>query len=327
MASTFWQSLNIKESCGRYHIALWQCPQFLFIVMGLVVIVAIIFTNLMARLYTEPEVAAMIVLVVTAFLFTVGTMLVRAFEEIAETSVAKSEFISVVSHEMRNPLSTIKWQLNLLEKLIEELANPELVESFTTIQDQNTKAIRLVNELIEVYRIEDKKVLLTPAPFSLVSLAERAMKENEHYARALTIRISLMAPADIPLVFADRKKIEIVMGHLINNAIQYSEEGGEIIITIQQKGQFVVWIISDQGVGIPKEEVELVFGKFFRAHNKLRYHTSGLGLGLYLVRSLVELSGGKVHIESHEGKGTTIWFTLPVSPLGASQEREPLIHV
>ncbi|PIR69274.1 MAG: hypothetical protein COU47_04240 [Candidatus Niyogibacteria bacterium CG10_big_fil_rev_8_21_14_0_10_46_36] len=327
-SSSIFDSLNIRKTCDRYRVGLWQCPQFLFIIMGFVIIVAIIFTNLTARLYTEPEVAALIVLVVTALLFSVGTVLVRAFEEIAEASVAKSEFISVVSHEMRNPLSTVKWQLNLLEKTSEELANPELTESLATIQDQNTKAIRLVNELIEVYRIEDNKVVVTPAPFSLATLTEKTLNDFEHFAKALNINMSLMAASNLPLVFADRKKIEVAIGHLLDNAIQYSEEGGEITITIQQKGSFVIWTVSDQGVGIPKEELDLVFGKFFRAHNKLRYHTSGLGLGLYLVRSLIELSGGQVRVQSQESKGTTIWFSLPISPLGEGDaSREPLVSV
>lgn len=329
MAHTFsFNSLNIKKTCERYRVGLWQCPQFLFIVMGFVIIVAILLTNLTARLYAEPEVAALIVLVVTALLFSVGTILVHAFEEIAETSVAKSEFISVVSHEMRNPLSTVKWQLNLLEKTAEQIANAELTESLATIQDQNTKAIRLVNELIEVYRIEDNKVVLTPSPFSFGTLTEKTMNDFEHFAKALNINMSLMAASNLPLVFADRKKIEVAIGHLLDNAIQYSEEGGDIMITIQQKGSSIIWTISDQGVGIPKEELELVFGKFFRAHNKLRYHTSGLGLGLYLVRSLIELSGGEVRVQSQESKGTTVWFSLPISPLGeADASREPLIGV
>lgn len=330
MAHTFslFNALNIKKTCERYRVGLWQCPQFLFIVMGFVIIVAILLTNLTARLYAEPEVAALIVLVVTALLFSVGTILVHAFEEIAETSVAKSEFISVVSHEMRNPLSTVKWQLNLLEKTAEEIANEELTESLATIQDQNTKAIRLVNELIEVYRIEDNKVVLTPAPFSLASLTEKTMNDFEHFAKALNINMSLMAASNLPFVFADRKKIEVSIGHLLDNAIQYSEEGGDIMITIQQKGSSIIWTISDQGVGIPKEELELVFGKFFRAHNKLRYHTDGLGLGLYLVRSLVGLSGGEVRVQSQEGKGTTVWFSLPITPLGeADASRQPLIGV
>lgn len=317
MANTL-ESLNIKKTCERYHVGLWQCPQFLFIIMGLVIIASIILTNLAARLYTEPEVAAIIVLAVAALLFPVGTILVRAFEEMAEASIAKSEFISVVSHEMRNPLSTIKWQLNLLDNIKKE-GNEELVESLATIYDQNAKAIRLVNELIEVYRLEDNKVIPSPSPFSLTALTEKVVDEFSHYAEALNVKVSVLAASDSPLVFADRKKIEVVLDHLLNNAIQYSETGGEITVTLQHKGSYVIWTITDQGVGIPKEEIDLVSGKFFRAHNRLRYHTSGLGLGLYLARSLIEISGGKIHFDSQENHGTTVWFSLPVNPLGREE--------
>lgn len=308
-------ALNIKKACEQYRVRLWQCPQFLFIVMGFIIILAIIITNITARVYTEPGIAALIVLVVSAFLFVVGTVVVRAFEEVALSSLAKSEFISIVSHEMRNPLSTVKWQINLLEKLLEEIKNEELKESIATINDQNSRAIRLVNELIEVYRVEDKKLTLNPAPFSLPFLTEDAVKGVGHYARALNIAISLMEGGNLPLVFADKKKVEMVVGHLLNNAIQYSEGGGVISITMEKRGNFIMWTIMDQGVGIPKKDLELLFGRFFRSHNKLRYHTGGLGLGLFLARALIKASGGRVGIHSVEGRGTTVWFTLPINPL------------
>jgi len=306
------ESLNIKKSCEQYRVSLWQCPQFLFIVMGFIIVVSIVVTNITARLYTEPEIAAFIVLVITAFLFVVGTVVVRAFEEVALSSLAKSEFISIVSHEMRNPLSTVKWQINLLEKILEELNNDELKEGIATINDQNARAIRLVNELIEVYRIEDKKIILNPAPFSLTALTQEIGERSKHYADALNISTSVLMGDDLPHVFADKKKIEMVIDHLISNAIQYSDGGGEISISIERKGSYVLWTIADHGVGIPKKEINLLFERFFRSHNKLRYHTGGLGLGLFLARALIEASGGRVGIQSVEGRGTTVWFTLPI---------------
>lgn len=308
------ESLNVKKSCEKYQVGLWQCPQFLFIIMGFIIVVAIVITNVTARLYTEPEIAAIIVLAVAALLFVVGTVVVRAFEEVALSSLAKSEFISIVSHEMRNPLSTVKWQLSLLGKLVEDINNDELRESLATISDHNARALQLVSELIEVYRVEDKKLTLHPTPFSLPILTEYTVGSVRHYANALNITISLFAGSNLPPVFADKKKIEMVIGHLINNAIKYTEGGGDVSITIEQKGDYIAWTIMDQGVGIPKKELDMIFGRFFRSHNKLRYHTGGLGLGLYLTRAIVEASGGRISVQSTEGKGTTVRFTLPITP-------------
>ncbi|PIR70193.1 MAG: hypothetical protein COU46_02910 [Candidatus Niyogibacteria bacterium CG10_big_fil_rev_8_21_14_0_10_42_19] len=310
----FLKSLNVKKYCYEYGIDLWQCPQFLFIIMGVIIIIAIIVTNITARLYADPEIAALIVLTVTAFLFIVGSAVVHAFEKVAEVSRAKSEFISVVSHEMRNPLSSIKWQLELIKDSAQKMESKEISEAVEDISVENSKALRLVNDLLEAYRIEDNKMILQPAPFSLAETTQSAIEKFERTAKQSNISLSLFSSENLPQAYADPKKVQSVVEHLIDNALRYSEKG-EIVISIDKKGGRLLWSISDQGVGIPKEEFDLLFSKFFRSHNRLRYHTGGLGLGLYLMREIVKASGGTIKVHSIEGKGTTFWITLPTSPL------------
>lgn len=307
-------ALNIKRQCGEYGVGLWQCPQFLFIVMGIIIILAIVVTNVTARIYTEPEVAALIVMAVAAFLFVVGHLVVRAFEKVAEASRSKSEFISVVSHEMRNPLSAIRWQLDVLKTQTDKIDAANLLAAFSVLETENLKALRLVNDLLEAYRVEDKNLGLQPRPFSIIELTRQIGAKFEYLAKKANVTISIAANENTPYAFADQKKVQLVIEHLIDNAISYSD-GGEAVISVERKKNNILWTISDQGVGIPASEIKKVFGKFFRSHNRMRYHTGGLGLGLYLAKEIIGASGGNIGIRSIEGRGTTVWFTLPINPL------------
>lgn len=306
--------LNVRRQCYEYGVGLWQCPQFLFIIMGTVIILAIVVTNVTARLYAEPEVAALIAMAVSAFLFVVGHLIVQAFEKVAEASRSKSEFISVVSHEMRNPLSAIRWQLDVMKSQADKIDAANLLGAVSVLETENLKALRLVNDLLEAYRVEDKNLDLQPRPFSIIELTRQITARLEYQAKKANVKLSVIAHENTPYAFADQKKMQLVMEHLIDNAISYSE-GGEAVISIERKKNNILWTISDQGVGIPESEIKKVFGKFFRSHNRMRYHTGGIGLGLYLAKEIIKASGGNIGIRSIEGRGTTVWFTLPVNPL------------
>ena len=310
------KALNVRRQCAEYGVGLWQCPQFLFIIMGIIIILAIVITNITARVYADPEVAALIAMAVAAFLFIVGHMIVQAFEKVAEASRAKSEFISVVSHEMRNPLSAIRWQLDVMKGRSDKTDAASLLAAITVLETENMKALRLVNDLLEAYRTEDRSLNLQPRPFSIIELTRQIISQFEYRAKKANVKISLLANENVPQAFADPKRIELVIEHLIDNSVSYSE-GGEAVISIERKKNNISWNISDQGVGIPISEMKKVFGKFFRSHNRMRYHIGGLGLGLYLSREIIHASGGDINIRSIEGRGTTIWFTLPVNPLKA----------
>ena len=308
------KALNVKRQCAEYGVGLWQCPQFLFIIMGIIIILAIAITNITARVYADPEIAALIAMSVAAFLFIVGHLIVRAFEKVAEASRSKSEFISVVSHEMRNPLSAIRWQLDVMKGRADKTATADLLAAISVLETENMKALRLVNDLLEAYRTEDKSLNLQPRPFSIIELTRQVMGQFEYRAKKADVKISLLANDNVPQAFADQKRIQLVIEHLIDNAISYSQ-GGETVISIERKKNSILWTVSDQGVGIPVSEMKKVFGKFFRSHNRMRYHIGGLGLGLYLSREIIHASGGAINIRSIEGRGTTIWFTLPTNPL------------
>src|SRR3989344_8024925 len=176
-------ALNVKRQCAEYGVGLWQCPQFLFIIMGIVIILAIIVTNVTARVYAEPEIAALIAITVAAFLLVIGHLVVRAFEKVAEASRSKSEFISVVSHEMRNPLSAIRWQLDVMKGRTDKTDAAALLAAISVLEAENLKALRLINDLLEAYRIEDKNLNLQPRPFSIIELTRQSISQFEYRAK------------------------------------------------------------------------------------------------------------------------------------------------
>ena len=309
--------LNIFESvkqCRSYGLSIWQCPQFLFPVMGAIVIAAIIATYFSAQSYVaEPEIVALIVLVVAAVLFVIGHIVISSFEIVAGASRAKSEFVSIMSHQLRTPLSIIKWQLNLLSEKKVKIEDPEAKDFFIHLYEENQRMIHIINDLLELNRIQDNTLYFDLTTFSLkevvVNLANR--RNRPHAESEPNVFVEVKAPDDLPNVFADKTRTEAVVSHIVDNAIRYSVNSGKVTILLEVLPKYIRCSVTDQGIGISKEDTKRIFSKFFRAENVFRYQTQGLGIRLYLAKVIVEASGGKIGFISQEGKGSTFWFTLP----------------
>lgn len=310
-----YDGLNLKKICGRYRISLWQCPQFLFLVMGIVIIISILVAYVVASQYGEPELAALSVIILTGVLFIIGHMIISAFEKVALASLSKSEFISIMSHQLRSPLSAVKWQLNslLAEEGVRIGINEQTKGFLETVYDQNERMIHAVNDLLEVNRIEDNDLVMRPSLFSLFALSGRVAAEFEKFSSANNSKVSILTQKDLPMVRADEERVKRVLEHLIDNAVRYSVGKGNITISLERKDNFVLCKISDEGAGIPDNEKARVFDKFFRSINATRYQTEGSGVGLFIAKSLVKLSNGEIGFSSDVGKGSTFWFTLPIN--------------
>lgn len=307
---------NIKKHCAEYRVGLLQCPQFLFLVMGVIIIIAIEATYIVAQRFAEPEISALIVLTLTAFLFVIGHLIVGAFEQVARSARSKSEFIGIMSHQLRTPLSAIKWQLDVLlsEKLKKNI--PTADESpiyLETIFDQNERMIQAVNDLLDVNRIEDRDIVLRPSRFSLADLSGQIIQQYQHYASAHHVRLILRRGPDTNHVFADEERIKSVIRRFLDNAIKYSPQGGEIVVDIERKGSMEEWRITDQGVGVSFVDQKRLFEKFFRSKNSVRYQTQGSGIGLFIAKAIITMSGGQIGFRSTAGRGSTFWFSLPIS--------------
>ncbi|MEK7643393.1 MAG: HAMP domain-containing sensor histidine kinase [Patescibacteria group bacterium] len=319
MFQGFFRGLNIKEQCGYYKVSIFACPQFLFIVMGIIIIAAMLITTVLARAYSDdPAVVVMAVSIMAGFLFIIGHAFVAAFQKLAEASRMKSEFVNIVSHQLRSPLSAIKWQLEIMLEKMKDLPQ-EFQTTMGGLREQNERMIVLVNDLLEVNRIEDDRLILRPVMISLDSFVEQIAKGYEPLAAQAEVRIECEIEARPLWVFADQSKLRWVTENLIDNALRYTLKQGEVTIRIIKDGATGRIEVSDTGVGIPIKEQAQIFTKFFRAENAIRLRTHGTGLGLYLVKSLVEAMSGRVGFASLEGKGSTFWFGLPLIQ-GASQQ-------
>lgn len=302
--------LNLKKQCDRYQIGLWSCPQFLFVIMGVIIIISIISVNIAVRRYAEPEISALIVMGVTAILFAIGHAVVSSFERIAEDSLAKSEFISIVSHELRNPLTSLRWQLDAFKSGYFNLSEEQRREALETMENDGKRMNEVVNDMLAAHRVEERAFKLNPEFFSLVDLTRMAVKNYEKQIQKNGVKIDISVQDNLPPVFADKKKIQMVLEHLIDNALKYGRQNQTVRVEIEKDGGKTRWLISDQGVGILKKDAGKIFQKFFRARNALWHQIEGIGLGLYIARQIIEKSGGNIDFKSRENKGSTFWFII-----------------
>jgi len=310
---TIFNELNITRQCKRYGVPLWQCPQFLFLVMGLVVIIVAIATYYIGTQYIwDPRLVALIVLIVSTILFVVGFIISQSFERLAEANKIKSEFISVVSHQLRTPISNLGWAIELLMSGRLGKIEKKQTEYFTILKENIGRMRELVKDLLMVSRIETQTLLFKGKEFCLAELTQELIKDFEPVAKASNVQIVFNQPKRIPLVFADPFQIRQVVENLLDNAIRYIQNKGDIRIKIEARDNKLYFKIKDNGVGIPPEDQKYIFQKFFRADNAMKYQTQGSGLGLYIAKSIIEKSKGRIGFISQKEQGSTFWFYLPI---------------
>jgi len=306
--------------CYKYDVPLWQCPQFLFFVMGIVIIGVIIATYFVATSKVgDPFMVALIVLAAGATLLIINFIITNSFERMADASRMKTELVNIVSHQLRAPLTNIRFSLDFLtfddkdDSLIKPITPTEQNEYYTIIKENSARMNELVNNLLTISRIESGNFPLNKQNVSLAKITQGLIGKFKAYIDASNIKVSLDIKGETKDVFTDPLWIEQAVENLLDNAIKYTKGGGEIKITIEQKDGKINFGIEDQGMGIPQEEQKYVFQKFFRSRNVSKAKTHGSGLGLNIVKKVVELSGGRVWFRSQEGKGTTFFFVLPTT--------------
>lgn len=239
--------------------------------------------------------------------------LTRANDQLRKLDEAKSSFITVVAHQLRTPLSGIKWTMNLLiNGDVGSVPTPQktlLMKAY----ESNERMIGLVNDMLDADRIDSGKMRYAPVPIELADVADSVLFELASQANAKGVTIRFAPPSGAPKVHADPEKMRAVFQNLLDNAIKYSRPHGtiEVGMTPEANNLVRVWV-KDDGIGIPKEQQHRIFERFFRAKNAVKAETDGSGLGLFIVKNIVEKHGGRIWFESAEGEGTTFYFTVPV---------------
>ena len=223
--------------------------------------------------------------------------------------LAKSEVISAVSHELRSPLSSVKGFTQTLLHKWNRFDDETKKHLLTTINTDADRVTRLINELLDISRLEAGRLQLRKKRVDLQDLAEGVIQRLQ--ARSETHKLRMEFEKEFPKVFADPDKIEQVLTNLVENAVKYTEEG-DVIVSGSFENGLVTVAVSDQGEGIPKEQRIQVFGKFFR-HGERAGNPTGTGLGLYISKGLVEAHGGKIWVEEAPTGGSIFRFTLPLA--------------
>lgn len=237
--------------------------------------------------------------------------LTRALNEVKIISNRKTDFVSSVSHELRTPLTSIKGYASIL--LAGKLGNlpPEIKERLDKINRHSDELTHLVNDLLDIARIESGRVVMKRESLDLKSVIEKVSDLLSVQLKEKQIELSSSVSEDANAIFADRSQIERVFINLIGNAIKFTPQKGKITIQARKLERQVQVDIADTGCGIPQEAQEKIFEEFYRVDNPINQEAKGTGLGLALVKHIVEAHNGKIWVKSKLDAGATLSFTIP----------------
>lgn len=240
----------------------------------------------------------------------------KANEELQRLDDGKDEFVSMASHQLRTPLTSIKGYLSMvLEGDAGELNREQrklLQEAFTSSE----RMVRLIGDFLNVSRLQSGKFVIDRSvPVNLADLVEQEIDNVDEIATSRGIGIAYHKPAGFPVLYLDEDKIRQVVMNYLDNAVYYSPESKVITVRLYKSEGSVVLEVVDRGMGVPKNVQKRLFTKFFRAENAQKQRPDGTGIGLYLAKKVTTGHGGKVLVESIEGKGSTFGFRLPIKKL------------
>jgi signal transduction histidine kinase len=227
-----------------------------------------------------------------------------------EAEEMKAAFVSVISHELKTPVALIKGYASTLAREDGKWDRETLREGLQVIGEESDRLNALINNLLDASRIQAGGFTIERATVDVAGLAANVV-ENWR-TQTEKHRFALDFPADFPDVEGDEERLRQVFNNLLSNAIKYSPDGGEVRVGGWREGNQVTVYVADQGIGMPESEQGNLFQRFYRVDSSLRRSTQGAGLGLFLCRSIIEAHGGRIWLRSEPGKGTTVFFALPV---------------
>lgn len=292
----------------------------MFIVIGIINVVAMAVTYFLSKEYDKPEFLVVAESVVVACIFAIGKYIIGQFEEIDTLNKLKTEFVSVASHQLRTPLSAIRWETELMLSKLDRGLNSKQRKSIGTINLLATRMTRLVNDLLDVTRIDQGRLILKREKVDVAAIVAEISEEFLPLVKEKKLKVILQNGSGNKAnkhkafnVLSDQEKLRLVVENLFSNAIKYTGAYGRIEIELCKKRGFVVFNIRDNGAGIPAEQQDQVFSKFFRSDNIVKYQTEGTGLGLYIAKNIIEQSGGRMWFRSREQTGSVFSFSLPMA--------------
>jgi signal transduction histidine kinase len=225
----------------------------------------------------------------------------------------KTEFVSLAAHQLRTPLSAIKWTLRmLLDGDFGEITEEQrgFIEK---TYGSNERMISLINDLLNVTRIEEGRYLYKPVLTQIENVVQFVINSFKEETRRKKIRLEFKKPRKkLPQVKVDVERIRLAINNILDNAIRYTPVGGKVTTFLKCGKKEIELQVQDTGVGIPEDQKERVFTKFFRGANVMRMATEGTGLGLFIAKNIIEAHDGRIWFESEKDKGSVFHFTLPI---------------
>lgn len=230
-----------------------------------------------------------------------------------EAMQMKNEFVSTVSHELRTPLTSIKGYIDLIFDGEAGEINEIQREFLAIVKENSDRLVDLINDMLDISRIESGRIVLKVQPLDVAERIEGAVNTFRAVLDQQGREVHVEVPEDLPRAAGDPDRVGQVLINFISNAIKYSPQGGDVEVRASNEDGFVRVGITDHGIGIAEEDQARLFTKFYRVDSSLTREIGGTGLGLSICKSIIELLGGQVGVESTPGQGSTFWFTLPVA--------------
>lgn len=226
-----------------------------------------------------------------------------------EIEKVKDEFILIAAHQLRTPLGSMRWTIEMLMSYKD--IPKQALEKIELVNKENKRMTLIVNDLLNVSQIDQGKMQDKPEVTDIVHVIESVIMESDAEAKEKKVQIISEFDTNIPTIMIDPKRLREVIQNLISNSIKYNIPNGKVMVSAKTEGSSILLRIADEGIGIPLADQERVFTKFYRAANASKSSTTGSGLGLFVVKSYLEKWGGKVDFQSIEGNGSTFNITLP----------------
>jgi len=235
-----------------------------------------------------------------------------ANKELRSLDLAKDEFVSIASHQLRTPLTALKGYTGMLIDGDAGPLNDKQREYLTEIKNSNDRMINLITALLNVSRVDLGVFVVEPEQVNLQNVAEGALKDLEVNINDKKLLINKNLEKDLPPINADLNILRMIFQNLFSNAVKYTPPEGSITLTMKKDGPNILVSVADTGYGIPKDAQSKIFTKMFRADNARVKDPEGTGLGLYIIKETIEKTGGKIWFESTENKGSTFYVTIPL---------------
>jgi PAS domain S-box-containing protein len=244
------------------------------------------------------------------------TVILHDITKEKEIERMKNEFISISAHQLRTPSSAVKWTLNMILEGEMGKISKEAREYIERAKDTNDRMIALVNDLLNISRIEEGRFIYEKELMPIGEIVEEVAYSSAVLAADKGVKVKIGISKDLPKIKMDLDKMKIALQNLIDNAIRYSEKGGEVNVDAklvkEKKEEFIQISVSDRGIGILEKDKACLFSKFHRGENAVRTQTEGSGLGLFIAKNIINAHGGKIWAESAPGKGSVFYVVIPL---------------